>query len=68
MTKHISPRQPTHRLYVVKGDDQNARWTEVGAAWSNRDGQGFSLALDSIPLGSRIAMRAIAEREEGGQS
>ena len=50
-------RQPTHRLYLVKGDDEHARWTEIGAAWSNRDGQGFSISLDAVPLGGRIVMR-----------
>ena len=69
MTKQPSPLQPTHRLYLVKGDDTNPRWTEIGAAWANRDGQGFSLTFDAIPLGGRIVMRKIADRESvGGQS
>ena len=64
-----TPRQPTHRLYIVNGDDKNARWTEIGAAWANRDGQGFTLSLDAVPLGGRIVMREIADREDtGGQS
>lgn len=58
--------RPTHRLYVVKGEGENAHWTAIGAAWANRDGKGFSLDLDAVPLGGRIAMREIAEREEGG--
>ena len=59
---------PTHRLYIVKGDDQNARWTAIGAAWANRDGQGYTIQLDALPTDGRIVMREIAEREEiGGQ-
>ena len=40
MTKPTTPRQPTHRLYLVKGDDQHAKWLEIGEVWKNRDGQG----------------------------
>lgn len=67
MTKtRPNPSSPTHRLYVVKGEGENSRWTEVGAAWTNRDGQGYSLALDAVPLGGRIVMREIADRDETG--
>ena len=57
-------RQPTHRLYIVKGEDQSARWLEIGAAWGNRDGHGFTLSLDALPLDGRIVMREIADRDE----
>lgn len=66
MTAQTSNRLPTHRLYVVRGDDDTARWTEIGAAWANRDGQGFSLNLDAVPLCGRIVMREITEREDAG--
>lgn len=54
-------RAPTHRLYLVRGEGEAARWTEIGAAWPNRDGNGFSLSLDAIPTAGRIVMRAIPE-------
>lgn len=53
-------KQPTHRLYTVKGEGQKARWIEIGAAWPNQDGNGFSLRFDSVPvegLTGRIVMR-----------
>jgi len=68
MASQTQNRQPTHRLYVVKGEGESARWIEIGAAWPNRDGNGFSLSLDAAPLDGRIIMRALSEREEGGQS
>jgi hypothetical protein len=68
MTTQNSTR-PTHRLYVVKGEGENAHWTAIGAAWINRDGKGFSLDLDAVPLNGRIAMREITDRiDTGGQS
>ena len=55
-------RKPTHRLFRVVGDGEKANWTEIGAAWPNKDGQGFSLSCDAMPLSGRIVMRAITER------
>lgn len=57
-------RKPTHRLYRVLGDGQSAIWTPIGAAWPNKDGLGFSLQCDAIPLQGRLVLRAITEREE----
>jgi hypothetical protein len=63
-------RRPTHRLYRVQGDGPEAIWTPIGAAWPNKDGQGFSLSCDAVPLTGRIVMRMVKEREErqGGQT
>ena len=40
-------------------------WT----AWPNKDGKGFSLTCDAIPLTGRLCLRLIGEREqlEGAQ-
>lgn len=63
-------RKPTHRLYVVKGEGESARWIELGAAWENRDSNGFTLQLDALPTDGRIVMRVITAQTEsaGGQS
>jgi len=60
-------RKPTHRLYCVVGVGDAASWTPIGAAWDHKDGQGFSLACDAVPLQGRIVMRAVREAAEGGQ-
>lgn len=57
-------RKPTHRLYRVVGDGQNSIWTPIGAAWPNKDGHGFSLTCEALPLSGRIVMREITERAE----
>jgi hypothetical protein len=56
--------KPTHRIYNVMGEGKSAFWTQIGAAWPNRDGQGFSITCDAIPLAGRIVMRAITERPQ----
>lgn len=58
-----SGRKPSHRLYLVTGEGENANWIPIGAAWPNRDAKGFNLACDAVPLSGRIVMREIAERE-----
>jgi hypothetical protein len=48
----------------VLGDGEGAIWTPIGAAWPNKDGLGFSISCDAVPLQGRIVMRAIQERIE----
>lgn len=63
-----SARRPTHRLYRVTGDGKDAVWTPIGAAWPNKDGKGFNLSCDAVPLTGRIVLRLITARDEiGGQ-
>ncbi len=57
-------RKPTHRLYRVVGDGKSAIWTPIGAAWPNKDGLGFSLQCDAIPLQGRLVLRTITDRSE----
>lgn len=42
--------KPTHRLYAVTKRADKSRWQEIGAAWSHKDGKGFNLKLDYLPL------------------
>jgi hypothetical protein len=57
-------RKPTHRLYRVIGDGKTAIWTPIGAAWPNKDGLGFNLQCDAVPLQGRLVLRAIVERPD----
>ena len=58
------PRRPTHRLYRVTGDGGAAIWTPIGAAWPNKDGKGFNLNCDAVPLTGRIVLRLIEPRQQ----
>jgi len=62
--KPISPQprpRPTYRLYQVIGEGKTASWREIGAAWPNKDGAGFSLLCNALPLHGRLVMRRIPE-------
>ena len=65
-------RKPTHRLYQVVGEGKSAFLRPTRAAWPNRDGLGFNVSCDLVPLHGRIVMRVITARDDaeaiGGQS
>jgi hypothetical protein len=63
---------PTYIAYHVKdtpaGEQGEKRsvWTRVGAAWPNKDGRGFNVVLDVVPLDGRLILREPLERESAG--
>jgi hypothetical protein len=60
----VELRRPTHRLYRVTGDGSASIWTPIGAAWPNKDGKGYNLNCDAVPLTGRIVLRIIEPRQE----
>lgn len=72
MSNDQEKRQPSHDVFVVSGDD-SARWLRIGAAFPNKDGKGFNLALDALPArDGRMVMREFQARsasqdDAGGQ-
>lgn len=64
-SEYGSHRKPSHRLYTVIGEGDDAVWRPIGAAWPNRDGKGFNIELDAVPLSGRLAMRVPKARTDG---
>ncbi len=57
-------RKPVLIAYHVPERD-NAPWARIGAAWDHKDGEGFTLELDLLPVGTgRIVLRAPKADEE----
>ena len=52
---------PTHIAYQVREGSQKGYWTRIGAAWANKDGKGFNIQLECIPLDGRINLRIASE-------
>lgn len=58
------PQPPTHRAYsVVKRDGQDDFWLNLGLAFPHKDGRGFNVALQALPLDGKIVCREIADDE-----
>jgi hypothetical protein len=50
--------KPTHRIYAVTKRGEKSTWDEIGAAWPHKDGKGFNLKLDYLPLnGGELSLR-----------
>ena len=49
---------PTHNAYTVRdyGNDKSS-WHETGAAWAHKDGKGYDIVLEALPVTGRIVLR-----------
>ena len=62
-------KSPTHRVYTLidrpASDSKEADtfWLNIGSAWPNKDGKGFNLTLQALPLDGKLVLREIAEPE-----
>jgi hypothetical protein len=59
-------RRLEYRIYtaIISGQDDAGT---SGAAWPNKDGKGFSLKCDAVPLHGRIVMRAYQPKAQAGE-
>ena len=65
-TKDKVGSRPSHLAYQVrKAGEGNSYFNKVGAAWEHRDGQGYNIQLDSVPVDGRVTLRTPQERLEG---
>ena len=58
-------KSPSHIAYQVR-DREGGKgfFTRIGAAWQHKDGKGFNVQLDCVPLDGRISLRAASEKKE----
>lgn len=56
-------RSPSHIAYHVReGEDQKSYFNRIGSVWPHKDGEGFNIQLDSVPVDGRITIRTVQER------
>jgi len=54
---------PTHVAYHVRDTkDGKGFWTRIGSAWSHKDGKGFNIQIDVVPLDGRVTLRVAEEK------
>ena len=64
-TNQTNPNAPTHTAYQVHEISKDkSSWTKIGSAWPNRDGQGFNIQLDAVPLDGRITLRVVSDKKK----
>ena len=60
----VEGRIPDFIAYHVP-ERENAFWTRIGAAWKHKDGKGFNLDLELVPVSTgRIVIRDYEPKEE----
>ncbi len=52
-------RKPDYDAFSVRdrGPEKSAAWNRIGAAWRHRDGAGYDIALDAVPVDGRVTLR-----------
>ena len=54
----MAAQQPTHRAYaVVKREDAEDFWINIGAAFPHQDGKGFNVVVQALPIDGKIVLR-----------
>ncbi len=54
---------PTHAAFHVRDTkDSKGFWTRIGSAWAHKDGKGFNIQIDVVPLDGRITLRVAEDK------
>jgi len=60
-------KRPTATAYVVRRFEnqgkQDSSWLKVGVAWLHKDGKGFDVVLDAVPVEGRLVVRVNEAKE-----
>jgi hypothetical protein len=59
-----APTRPAYVAYSVRErEGKKARFTEIGVAFPHKDGKGFDVLCDAIPVSGRIVLRVPSEKK-----
>ena len=59
-------KRPFMLAYTVKPIEEGRKsiWSKIGAAWSHKDGQGYEVRMDALPVDGRIVLRTIKDSDQ----
>jgi hypothetical protein len=63
-TELTSPKSPAFIAYHVKDGKERGYFPKIGAAWPHKDGKGFNIQLDIVPLDGKITLRTASEKKD----
>jgi hypothetical protein len=64
-TTEKTTKKPSYIAYQVReGSNDESYWTRVGVAFSHKDGKGFNIQVQSVPLDGRITLRVPTEKKQ----
>lgn len=47
-------------------DGQKSAWSKIAAAWAHKDGEGFDVRMDALPVDCRLVLRTIQDEDDQG--
>lgn len=58
-------KRPFMLAYTVKDieDGRNSVWSKIGAAWAHKDGQGYEIRMDALPVDGRVVLRTVKDKD-----
>jgi hypothetical protein len=64
MAERQAAAPPSHRVYtVIRREGQDDYWLNIGLAFLHKDGNGFNIVLQALPLDGKIVCREISDDE-----
>ena len=62
--------KPTHLAYSVRDftkttGEAKSSWNKIGAGFIHKDGKGFDIVLDALPVNGRVVLRLNVEKPKG---
>jgi hypothetical protein len=65
MAEKSEAKQPTHRAYsVIRREGQDDFWLNLGLVFPHKDGGGFNIMLQALPLDGKIVCREITDDDK----
>lgn len=64
--KHYANTQPAFNVYTVqdRGDKQEPFWLKIGACFEHKDGDGYNLTLQALPIDNRLVLRVPKDKDD----
>ncbi|HEX8167169.1 MAG TPA: hypothetical protein VF601_15475 [Beijerinckiaceae bacterium] len=61
--------QPGYRVYtVIERENEEPFWLNLGLAFPHKDGHGFNVLLNALPLDGKLVIRQQDETQGGGRT
>lgn len=62
------PAVASHRAYsVIRREGQDDYWLNIGLVFPHKDGSGFNLILQALPLDGKIVCRQVGEEDKNDE-
>ncbi len=64
-SSNTASKAPSHVAYQVRErEGKSSIWTRIGSAWAHKDGSGFNIQLEVVPLDGRITLRVASDKKD----